>query len=140
MVIDVNPKHTAKCAAVLPPQAQNQFPVLAQVMQKANILWALLGSPLIYAFKCKHYVIGVDAPSRTVHLFRRSTGFFGPGKMTGAEQFPASALRDPQLKDGMLTATIIFTKPDGTTIKLFAPKPSKENAKEVYQMIQQARA
>jgi hypothetical protein len=128
-------KHTLKCRDLLPDRCAFRFPVLAQVMEKASILWAILLSPLFWSLRNTHYVIGFDRNEHELYLFRLSLGMFGLGEATGVERIPLEKIRELSYRGGLLTATLSFRKPDGSKVKLFAPLPSRENAREIYEAV-----
>jgi hypothetical protein len=132
-------KHTAKCAALLPAQYRSEFSVLAQVMERASFLWKLLLGPLIWTLMNKHYVLGYHSDEEKLYLFRMKMGFFGLGEMQEVQTFALDELRDLQYRPGLLTATLIFQKPDGNKIKLFASMPSRKNVKTIYDAIRNTR-
>jgi hypothetical protein len=127
----MNVKHTEKCRHLLPQGDRSRFRVLAQVMEKAPFFWALL-SPLVYSLKHKHYVIGLNS-GRDLYLYRLSLGLFGAGAATGVEAIPLNEMREVTYRQGLLTATLSFRKPDGKRVRLFVPLPAKGNATEIYE-------
>jgi len=129
-------KHTQKFSKLLPAEYQSHFSVVAHMMDKASILWAILLSPLIWAFMNKHYVVAFDSARRQLYLFRISMGFFGPGKATGFEALALSDLQDLNYREHILTGTLSFRRSDGQRVKLFVPVPSKKNARRIHEMIQ----
>jgi hypothetical protein len=124
-------RHTVRCDKLLPEDYRGRFPVLAQVMEKASILWAFL-SPLVWSLMNKHYVIGYDAASRSLYLFRLSMGFFGAGAATEVHQYPIGELREFEYRKGILTARVNLQTRDGKRIKLFVPMPAQSNARSIY--------
>jgi hypothetical protein len=131
----MNEKQTARCSKLLPPEYQSQFTVLAQVMEKASIWWALALGPVVWAFRNKHYVIGYQDRDRTLYLFRVPMGFLGLRQATSTETFTAEQLQELDYRQHLLTGSFTFRKPDGTTINLFVPKPSTKNAKAIYEAV-----
>jgi hypothetical protein len=128
-------RHTNKCDALLPPQYRGRFTVLAMVMEKASILWALLLSPLLWAFLNKHYVLAYDAAGRRLLLFRLSLGLLGPGQAYEVREFPLVSLHEKRFRSGLLTARLSFRGEDGRKINLFIPMPSKANARAVFESL-----
>jgi hypothetical protein len=128
---DATDKHTARCDALLPPVYRGKFRVLAQVMEKASVLWAVLLTPVFWGFKNKHYVLTYDAPSRSLRLFRLSLGLFGVGEAYAEQKYPLDELQDLDFRGGLLTASLSFRKKDGTMMNLFVPKPAKQNAQAI---------
>jgi hypothetical protein len=124
--------HTAKCDARLPAEYRGRFPVLAQVMEKASILWAMFLSPLIWAFLNKHYVLGYQASSRTLFLFRQSLGLFGAGQAYEVLEYHLNEISDLDYRNYILTARLSFRTHEGRIISLFIPMPSRRNALAVF--------
>jgi hypothetical protein len=130
-------RHTARCDALLPPEYRGRFPVLARVMEKASILWALL-SPLVWSLLNKHYVVGYDAADRSLVLFRLPLGLFGPGQAREVQKYPLRELEALEYRGGLLTARLKLRTTDGARANLFAPMPSKRNTRAVYEATRQA--
>jgi hypothetical protein len=130
--------HTEKFSKYLPEEYRDRFPVVAQVMEKASILWSVFFGPLVWSLRSKHYIIGFDPIEEAMYLFRMRMGLFGLGAVRSIETLPVEHLDGVRLSNGMLTATLHVRRPDGSRIKLFAPLPSRKNAKEIYQAIRNA--
>jgi hypothetical protein len=131
---------TEKVSKYLPEEFRDRFPVVVKVLERASILWSALFGPLVWSLMCKHYIIGFDPIEEALYLFRMRQGLFGLGAVRSIETLPVEQLDAVRLSSGMLNATLHVRRADGSRIKLFAPLPSRKNAKEIYQAICNAQA
>jgi hypothetical protein len=132
--------HTEKFSKYLPEEYRDRFPEVAQVMEKASILWAALLGPMAWTLMNKQYIIGFDPVEEALYLFRMRQGLFGLGEVRHLEVLPVEKIEEVRLSSSVLTATLHVRRADGSRIKLFAPLPSRQNAKAVYQAIRNAQA